>query len=1252
MVSGYQITLWRGIKAASQKYDVNAICFLGREIYSTVEYRRQANIIYDLINQNSVDGLILLTGTISHFVDQEGLEDYLKRFSPLPMVSIAEELSNFPSILLDNHKGIHEMVGHLVEAHQYKQIGYVRMREGHAEGDIRFEAYKDALKKHKLPYNPDLVVPGPYYDQPEAIVNLLYDERKVNPEALVVSDDYMAIPIMEVLKNRGISVPEDVAIVGFDDIVESRYIEPPLTTLRQPLLEQAHLAVDMIMAALDGTTVPLKTEMSPRLIIRQSCGCSPISIANAAAPAVTEEPQAASLSDYQEQILKSLVETAESIDEKTLSAFLEALISSLAESTPNNYLTCLGQFLQQTEQLNEDILEWQAIISRLRPFILNILQAKPELAQAENLLQQSRVMIAEAARRYQAAQRLNNQAINMNFRNLSQALNTTMNFDELLNALNQDLPKVGIPEFYISFFDQDNLESDILKLILARTSDGRQDLPPQGLKYPANKLLPSSFMDQDRRSAKLVQPLYFRKEQYGFVVFEAQAFDESIYDSLAEQISSGIKGTLLVQQVEHRAIQLQTASEVSQAASSFLDPADLISQVVELVKNRFDLYYVGLFLLDDDRNWAQLRAGTGEAGQKMLSANWRLEVGGDSMIGRCIASAEADIQLDVDKAPVHLRNPYLPETKSELALPLISRGDILGALTIQSTIANAFSSEDITMLQTMVNQISAALANAQLFGQTQNALMETETLLNVSRLANSTIGIDFALPQILDLVLKATQIDAGLFSLFDPETGRLELKAHKIPTPLLDTLTSNGLEGTLCDLVFQQGQPLLLNNLETDSPIDTTELQKMGFRSYQGVPVETRSEIYGTLCTFSKYILNPEDNRMNLLRALGQQIGVAMENSRLFEQTQAALRQTADLFSGSERIVKSNDIQSVLEALVESTALQGMDRAGLLIFNRPWENENRPTNITLSANWTQTQVESRAPVGTEYKLEEYPLAKVLALKKPVFIKDFNTDENIDNNSRQYFMKVLAVKSAISLPLVISGQSIGGIVALSSGEMEFTETEVRQISSLTDQAATVIQSILLNDQTQATLAELEATQRRYQIQAWSSYNQSQENSGYQRTREGLKSIGKQPIPKVKEAIEKQVPLIDTNGGQPTLTVPILLRDQPIGAIGLQAGENKRNWTPEDIALVQEISEQFALAAESLRLLDETQRRAARERLVGEITAKLRATNDPQAMLETAASELRTALKAKRAQVLLQPNQPEASNPGHEIKRGEE
>jgi GAF domain-containing protein len=109
----------------------------------------------------------------------------------------------------------------------------------------------------------------------------------------------------------------------------------------------------------------------------------------------------------------------------------------------------------------------------------------------------------------------------------------------------------------------------------------------------------------------------------------------------------------------------------------------------------------------------------------------------------------------------------------------------------------------------------------------------------------------------------------------------------------------------------------------------------------------------------------------------------------------------------------------------------------------------------------------------------------------------------------------------------------------------------------------------------------------------------------------------------------------DGGEPILAVPILLRDQPIGALGFRLPPGKKDWNKDDIAIAETVSEQFGLAAETIRLLEETQHRAARERLVSEITTKIRSTNDPQEMLQTAVFELRQALQAKRAQAILQP-----------------
>jgi signal transduction histidine kinase len=198
-----------------------------------------------------------------------------------------------------------------------------------------------------------------------------------------------------------------------------------------------------------------------------------------------------------------------------------------------------------------------------------------------------------------------------------------------------------------------------------------------------------------------------------------------------------IEDEQLLAALEHRNARFQIAAEVSRAASGLLDPDELIRRVVDLVCDRFNLYYAGLFLVDQtgewgcDQNgqpepgrWAVLRAGTGEAGQKMLEKGHKLEIGDTSMIGWCIAHKQARIAADISEDPVHFDNPCLPETRSELALPLISRGEAIGALTIQSTRPAAFSDEDITVLQTMADQLAYTITNARLYRHTQREIIE------------------------------------------------------------------------------------------------------------------------------------------------------------------------------------------------------------------------------------------------------------------------------------------------------------------------------------------------------------------------------------------------------------------------------------------------------------------------------------------------------------------------------------------------
>ncbi len=171
--------------------------------------------------------------------------------------------------------------------------------------------------------------------------------------------------------------------------------------------------------------------------------------------------------------------------------------------------------------------------------------------------------------------------------------------------------------------------------------------------------------------------------------------------------------------LERRSVYLEASAEVAHAASSILAVDDLVRQVVELIRSRFSFYYVGLFLVEGE--WAILRAGTGDAGQAMLSRHHRIRVG-EGMIGWSIANLQPRIASRAETDAIRLVNPELPDTRSELALPLRSRGQILGALSVQSTRPDAFDEDVITTLQIMADQVAVALDNARLFAASQEAL--------------------------------------------------------------------------------------------------------------------------------------------------------------------------------------------------------------------------------------------------------------------------------------------------------------------------------------------------------------------------------------------------------------------------------------------------------------------------------------------------------------------------------------------------
>ena len=175
---------------------------------------------------------------------------------------------------------------------------------------------------------------------------------------------------------------------------------------------------------------------------------------------------------------------------------------------------------------------------------------------------------------------------------------------------------------------------------------------------------------------------------------------------------------------------LKAAAKVGHNITSILDFDELLQTTVDIICKEFEFYYAGIFLLDDKKEWAVLQAGYGEAGKKMVANHHKLAVGGDSMVGVAIRNKKGEISANVDEQEKRFKNPYLPQTRSEMALPLIAKGNSLGALTVQSEKVNAFSPADIDALQSMADQLAIAIRNAYLLQDLDAAnqeLLRTKT---------------------------------------------------------------------------------------------------------------------------------------------------------------------------------------------------------------------------------------------------------------------------------------------------------------------------------------------------------------------------------------------------------------------------------------------------------------------------------------------------------------------------------------------
>jgi len=353
---------------------------------------------------------------------------------------------------------------------------------------------------------------------------------------------------------------------------------------------------------------------------------------------------------------------------------------------------------------------------------------------------------------------------------------------------------------------------------------------------------------------------------------ELQRYQDRLERQVADRTAELTKAQ---QSLAQRATYLQAAADIGQSASSILDPEQLMEQAVNLIGERFSLYHAALFLADETGQWAEYRAGTGQAGQILLKEKLRVQIGGQSMTGWCIANAQARVSHDARAETVRMDHPALLNTRSEAALPLRARGKVIGALNIHSEQPGQFDQEAIVALQTIADQVAVALDNARLFAENQAALeAERRAYGEISR-------------------------EAWIELLRSGSSAGYRYSDEQV-RPIGDVW-----------------RPEMRTSLQKDCSVTTSALDGEQAGPAFATPIKVRGQTIGVLDVRKSAGPEWDPEEIALLETLAEQLSLALESARLYQSTQrrAAREQLASTITA--RMRESLDMERVLKTAAD-----------------------------------------------------------------------------------------------------------------------------------------------------------------------------------------------------------------------------------------------------------------------------------------------------------------------------------------------
>jgi len=770
-----------GVLASAKTHDMNVIYFVGGKpiAIAAPENEGWSYGLYDLIKPGQFDG-VLLTADISHGSSADDIKNFCGMFAPTPIASFGVQAEGVSSFIADNTGGMRAVIRHLIETHGYKRIAFVRGPKGHWESDQRFSAYKDELKAHNISFDEDIVFEGDHTPESgRAAIRKLMDERGIQVQAIAASNDRMAFGVMEALQQRGIQVPDKIALTGFDDIKESQSLGVPLTTVHQSFTEAGRLAFGALIKRINGEPVDEVNILPVQLVIRWSCGCLPESVQKAIV-LPKEVSHTGRLENKRESALRALFEAAGILEnDPAKKQYLDVF-----GRTWDIFLVCLRDpeksetFLKMVQSMVEVLLAngydssiWHNVISTFRKYALGGITSTTTMLHAENLFQQARLLTGELSQRAQAYQRLQSERQEEALNNFSFSMAPAMSLEGIGDAIAKNFPLLGFERWYVMFYSDvsspgliSSPPPDSYRLLL-QYDQNKFSIPKEKTSLATGRLVPRGKTPEGRRYDAVVMPLSLASNRFGFMWAEMGPSEWDVYVRLKNLLSSALLRTMLVLQREQaqkeverllneareRAVELARARDVAEKAAAQnanlfaseqerrrgaealahsarqLSSLTIIEKVPDQILEQLQhvlAYDRGVLFMEDGNNQPQIRAHIGLP----LGANiseFHLKINHVDFYKTVTHKGETLLIRDTNAVEAWEQPDWIPKDRSWLGVPLYSKNQVAGLLMLSRS-DNSFNDDDGLMAATFAMQAIVALENARLYDEVtgMNQMME------------------------------------------------------------------------------------------------------------------------------------------------------------------------------------------------------------------------------------------------------------------------------------------------------------------------------------------------------------------------------------------------------------------------------------------------------------------------------------------------------------------------------------------------